>query len=167
MDMDNFLEFAKKFYLQNVVIGPFGEPINQPVKWVVGLAKIEILDLLDLPYFGRGQYVNNCVKKLMAITHGIYLWMEKNVSIDVELIAHITGFPSWGEDPTQFLEEKTKEKTLDEEMKNKYGTERGLHGIIIGCISDAMTTMDINTMACKILRKCCKEEVLTRVVAAP
>jgi hypothetical protein len=39
--------------------------------------------------------------------------------------------PSPGEDPAQFLEEKTKEKTLAEEMKKKYGTERGSHGIII------------------------------------
>jgi hypothetical protein len=54
----------------------------------------------------------------MAFTHGGDLWLENLVSIDVELIAHITGLPSWGMDPAQFLEEKTKEKTLAEEMKN-------------------------------------------------
>jgi hypothetical protein len=30
-DMDKFPEFAKKVYLQTMGIGPFGEPINQPV----------------------------------------------------------------------------------------------------------------------------------------
>ena len=29
-DMDKFPEFAKKFYLDTVGIGPFGEPIVQP-----------------------------------------------------------------------------------------------------------------------------------------
>jgi hypothetical protein len=131
MDMDKFPEFAKQVYLQTVGIGPFGEPINQPVQWAAGLAKTGILGLLDLPHFGRGQYANNCVKKLMAVTHGGYLWLEQLVSIDVELIAYITGLPSWGMDPAQFLEDKTKEKALAEEMKKKYDTERGSRRIII------------------------------------
>jgi hypothetical protein len=29
-DMDNFLDFSKKFYLDTVGIGHFGKPINQP-----------------------------------------------------------------------------------------------------------------------------------------
>ena len=61
----------------------------------------------------------------MAVTHCGDIWLDKFISIDVELIAHIIGFPSWGMDPTQFLDDKTKEKALEEEMKNKYGTDRG------------------------------------------
>jgi hypothetical protein len=34
-------------------------------------------------------------------------------------------------DPAQFLEDKTKEKALAEEMKKKYDTERGSRRIII------------------------------------
>jgi hypothetical protein len=64
-------------------------------------------------------------------------------------------------DPAQFLEEKTKEKSLAEEMKKKYDIERGSHGIIIKCISDIATRMATKIMACKFLRKCCKEEVPT------
>jgi hypothetical protein len=67
-------------------------------------------------------------------------------------------------DPTQFLEEKAKEKKLDEEMKNKYGTERGSRRIIIKCISNIATRMATKIMACKLLKKCRKEEVSTRVV---
>jgi hypothetical protein len=51
--------------------------------------------------------------------------LDKIILIDVELIMHITGFPSKGMDPIQFLDDKTKEKVLVEEMKNKYGTDRG------------------------------------------
>jgi hypothetical protein len=53
-DTDKFLEFTKKVYLQNVGIGPFGEPINQPVQWATRVAKNEILGLSELPHFGRG-----------------------------------------------------------------------------------------------------------------
>jgi len=57
--------------------------------------------------------------------------MNMSVSINVYLIAKITGFPTDGEKPEQYLDDKTKEKSLPEEMKNKYGTERGSRGIII------------------------------------
>jgi hypothetical protein len=148
-----------------MVIGPFGEPINQPVQWVAGVAKIRILGLLDLPHFGRGHYANIWVKQVMEVTHGGYLWLEKLISIDVELIAYITGLPSWGEDPTQFLEDKTKEKALVEEMNKEYNIERGSHEIIIRHISDTVKIMATKIMACKLLRKCCKEEFLAKVVA--
>jgi hypothetical protein len=101
----------------------------------------------------------------MAVTHGRDIWLDKLISIDVELIAHITGLPSWGMDPAQFLDDKTKEKALAEEMKNKYGTERGTHRIIIKQISDIATKMAAKIMACKLLRKCPQGGSLGGVVA--
>jgi hypothetical protein len=62
------------------------------------------------------------------------------------------------------LEDKTKEKELAKEMKNKYGTERGSRRIIIRRISD-FARMATKIMACKLLRKCRKEEVSVGVVA--
>jgi hypothetical protein len=50
-------------------------------------------------------------------------------------------------------------------MKKKYGTKRGSRGIIIKHISDAATRMATKIMACKLLRKCLKEEVPVGVVA--
>jgi hypothetical protein len=97
--MDKFPEFAKKVYLDTVGIGHFDEPINQPKQWAVGLANTGILGLLEIPHFGRGQDVRNCVKKLMEVTHGGYLWVEEHVSIDVELIMYITGLVISGETP--------------------------------------------------------------------
>jgi hypothetical protein len=69
-------------------------------------------------------------------------------------------------DPAKFLEEKKKEKALAEEMKNKYGTERGLCRIIIKHINDVATRMATKIMACKLLRKCRKEEVSAGVFIA-
>jgi hypothetical protein len=56
------------------------------------------------------------------------------------------------------LHDKTKEKALAEEMKNTYGTERGSQGIIINKISEPTTILETKFMACKLLRKFCKEE---------
>jgi hypothetical protein len=124
-----------------------------------------ILGLLDLPHFGRGQYTTTCVKQLLAVTHGGDIWLDKPVPITVELIAKITGLPIRGMDLVLFLDDKTKEKALAEEMKKKYGTDRGTRGIIIKRINDTATQLGTKILACKLLRKCHREEVPAGVVA--
>jgi hypothetical protein len=57
---------------------------------------------------------------------------------------------------------KTKEKALAEEIKRKYGTERGSIGIIINRINEPTMKFTTKLMACKLLRKCHKEEALCR-----
>jgi hypothetical protein len=51
-------------------------------------------------------------------------------------------------------------------MKQTYGTERGSRGIIINRISEPTTRLATKLMACKLLRKCRKEEVPAGVIAA-
>jgi len=91
--------------------------------------------------------------------------LDNLASIDVELMANLTGFPSRGMDITHFLDDKAREKVLAKEMKNKYGTDRGIRGIIIKTINDAMTQLGTKILACKLLRKCYREEVPAGVVA--
>jgi hypothetical protein len=100
----------------------------------------------------------------MAVTHGGDIWLENLILIDVDLIVHITGLPSRGMDPAQFLNDKTKEKEIVEEMKKKYGTKKGMQGFIIKMINDVTTQMAAKILACKLLRKCCREEVLVGVI---
>jgi hypothetical protein len=83
------------------------------------------MNLLEIPHFWRGKDVNACVKQLLVLVDGGILWMNRTISIDVDLIAQIIGLPTDGEKPDHYLDDKTKEKGLVEEMKKKYGTERG------------------------------------------
>jgi hypothetical protein len=76
IDINKFSEFENKFCLETVGLGPFNEPINQPKQCAVGLAKIDILGMLDIPHFRRGRDVSNCIKQLMEFTDGGYLWLE-------------------------------------------------------------------------------------------
>jgi len=68
-------------------------------------------------------------------------------------------------DLAQFLDEKSKEKELVEEMKKKYGTDMGTQGIIINRINDATIQLQAKILAYKLLRKCCREEVPVGAVA--
>jgi hypothetical protein len=63
----------------------------------------------------------------------------------VELISFIIGLPFMGESLTQYLDDKTKEKSLAEEMKKNYEIERGSRGIIIKRISDVEKRTDTKT----------------------
>jgi len=163
-DTKKFLEFVQQVYIESLGTWPFGDPILHPKKWAEKLENTGILNLLEIPHFSRGRVVNKYVKQLMAVLHGQFFWLEELVSIDIELIAFIIGLPSNGKNPTQYLDDKTKEKALIEDMKKTYGTERVSRGIIIKQISDATTRLTKKLMACKVLRKFRKEEVPTEVV---
>jgi hypothetical protein len=63
-----------------------------------------------------------------------------------------------------FLDEKTKEKVLAEEMKKKYGTTRGTRGIIIKQINNETTQLGAKILSFKLLRKIRREEVPARVI---
>jgi hypothetical protein len=54
------------------------------------------MNLLEIPLFGRGKDVNSCVKQLLAWVHGVIFWMDRPVSIDVDLIFEITRLPTDG-----------------------------------------------------------------------
>jgi hypothetical protein len=108
--------------------------------------------------------VTTCVKKLLAVTHGGDIWLEKPVLITIDLISQIIGLPTWGMDPVFILDDKSKEKALAEEMKNKYGTARGMRGIMIKQINNAATQLGANILACILLRQFCKDEVPAGVI---
>jgi hypothetical protein len=117
--------------MESLGIRSLGDLVLKPKQLVAGLVNMGILNFLGIPHLGRGKYVNSCVKKLLVVLHGGFLWLDKPVSIDVELISFITGLTSNGENLAQYMDDKRKKKALMEEMKKNYGTERGSHGIII------------------------------------
>jgi hypothetical protein len=77
--------------MQTITINELGEMIIQPHQWAFGLDRTRILGLLKLPHFGRGQYATTCIKKLLVVTHGGDIWLDKPIPITVELIVQIKG----------------------------------------------------------------------------
>jgi hypothetical protein len=52
-------------------------------------------------------------------------------------------------DPALILDDKSKEKALEEEIKNKYGTSRGMRGIMIKQINNVARQLGAKILACK------------------
>jgi hypothetical protein len=107
-DTRKFLEFVSQVYMGSLGKRPIKDLFLQPKKWVTCLTNIGIVNLVEISHFGRENYVNNCVKQLMAVLHGGFLWLEEPISIDVDLITFIIGLPSNDESPMQYLDDKTK-----------------------------------------------------------
>jgi hypothetical protein len=66
-----------------------------------------------------------------------------------------------GDKPEQYMEDKTKAKAILDEIKAKYGTDRGNRGIKISDINDLATRFSTRLPGCKLMHKCRKEEVPT------
>ena len=65
--------------------------------------------------------VNACVKKLLALFHYRYLWLDTKVPITVDLTSQITGLTKVGVDPMQYSKVKDSDKNLVAKLKKKYG----------------------------------------------
>jgi hypothetical protein len=73
---NKFHEFALHVYMERKVTTSSRVPIIFPKKWIAGLYNTGIMNLLEIPHFGRGKDVDNCVKKLLEFVHGGILWMD-------------------------------------------------------------------------------------------
>jgi hypothetical protein len=109
-DTNKFPKFMQSVYMESLGTRTFKYPILHPNQWVIGLENIGILNLMEIPHFGRGRYVNNCIKQLLAVLHGRCFWLEEPLSIDIEIISFITDLPSNGNKPMQYLDDKNKGK---------------------------------------------------------
>jgi hypothetical protein len=79
--------------------------------------------------------------------------MKILVPINVELIKKITWLPTDGEKPEQYLEDKTREKAISDEIKAKYRAKRGNKGIEINEINHPITCKTI-LLGHKLMCKC-------------
>ena len=55
--------------------------------------------------------VNDYVKQLLVYFHGRCLWLDRKISMDMELIASIIGLALVGVDPTPFFIRKDQDTT--------------------------------------------------------
>ena len=67
--------------------------------------------------------------------HGGFLWLDRKVSMEIELIAVITGLPLGVPNPTPFFAAKDKDIALTNNLKDKYDLTRDTRGFFIASIN--------------------------------
>jgi hypothetical protein len=91
--------------------------------------------------------------------------MDRLVHFDVALIAKIMGLPTVGVHLEEYLENKVHKKEIIKIVNAQFGTNRGNMCIVLRDINDNATRFSNKLMACKLLRKCRKEEAPIRFIA--
>jgi hypothetical protein len=97
--MVKFHKISPHHYLELRKYPTMNQSIPISKVWAIGLEREGILNLFDIPHFGRSNEVNACIELLLTCMHGSYLWLDMTISIDIDLIARITGLPTQGQYP--------------------------------------------------------------------
>jgi hypothetical protein len=86
MDEKKFPELASSKYLKKYINAETQDDHDRATDMGNRLEKDGILNLFDIPHFRRSTKINTCVKMLLSCVHRGYLWLDRPVSLDTDLI---------------------------------------------------------------------------------
>jgi hypothetical protein len=128
------------------------------------LEKPGLLNLLEIPHFGRGTEVNAVVRVLLSCVHGGYLWLSNRVDLNVDLIHRITGLSKHGRDPQIQIVGKAKDTRLSQDQVQRYDLQRGGRAYDLAQIKNDTLRFTAGLLAGKLLTKVRPKEVTGSVI---
>jgi len=158
-DEKKFIELAPNKYLRSYINALTKLVVVDREMWATRLQNASISNLFDIPHFGRSNEINSCVKMLLMFVHGGYLWLDRRISIDIYLIVCIIGISLKWEDPSPLFFDKKNENALSEITREMFHTHRAQHGLDVTSICDPKVRFLMYILACKLLRKCRKDQI--------
>lgn len=134
-------------------------------KWLRGVDKASLLNLLCVPHYNRTPIIVLVIKKLLCLVHDGCLWLEELIPITDRLIHRITQLPYTGENPAMMFGRKFCKHDLAEAMKEKFKLVKNSRGYSISSIYDPTVKVATQILVAKVMRKCHIDEVSTPIVA--
>jgi hypothetical protein len=86
MDEKKFSELAKSTYLKRYISTETHMIMIDIQTWEIGMEKVDIQDLFEIPHFGRSIEINAYMKIFLSCMHRGYLCLNRSVSLDTDLI---------------------------------------------------------------------------------
>jgi hypothetical protein len=96
--------------------------------------------------------------------HVGFLSLDRPISIDTDLISRITWLLTQGKDPNSLFADKKTDRALSKITRKNFHTVRGVHGLDVTRICNPTVRLETHALACKLLRKCRKDQVPVRVI---
>ena len=93
--------------------------------WIALLQPSGLLNLLQIPDFGRRNKINAVVKVLLSCVHGRHLWLDRRVDLTIKLIHRITDLSKNSADPAMHFMGKDQDWKLAAKLIKKYNLTRG------------------------------------------
>jgi hypothetical protein len=115
----------------------------------------------------RSVEINICVKLLLSCIHGGFLWLDREVSIDTHLIACDYRISISRGRPSTIVHRQDAGKILSRKNEGKiWHIQRSAQTRHHASINDDTIRFVTQVLACKLLRKCCKDQVPAGVIEA-
>jgi hypothetical protein len=134
----NFEHFLHLGHDLLITITKGKNPKIVPQQWTHNLMQPTLLNVMKIPHFGRNREVNACIRLLFSCYHGGYLWLDRQITVNLILINQITGLSMQGPDLQEFYPGKIADRTLAQRIKDTYGDlEKGMQGYKVASIENA------------------------------
>lgn len=137
----------------------------EPRKWLKGMDKVGLLNLLWVPHCNRAPIMMVVIKQLMCLVHDECLWLEEMIPITDMLIHTIMWLPYIGENVAMVFGGKADEHALADVMKEKFKLVKKPRDYAISSICDPTVKVAMQILAGNVMQKCRADEVLTPLVA--
>jgi hypothetical protein len=125
-----------------------------PQSWTMDIARLTILNVMNIRHFKIHQEVNMCVKLLLSCYHGVYIWLDRRITVDPTLIHQIIGLSMQGPDPQDFYLGKAADRTLAQCIKDTYDdVEKGKQGYKVAFIQNSVVLLVFQLIAGRIVRE--------------
>ena len=125
LDHVKFPQFQVDQYMAMTVNPTTKVEALTPQAWIASLQPSGLLNLLQIPHFGRSNEINAAVKVLLSCIHGGHLWLDHGVDITIDLIHRIMGLTKTSIDPMAHFVRKDQDKKLAARLTKKYNLTRG------------------------------------------
>ncbi len=90
VDMEQFPHLATDNFIQRVFYKDLGVTTVELVKWICGVEKAGLLNLLWVPHYHHTPINLIVIKQLLCLVHDGCLWLEDSIPITNMLIDRIT-----------------------------------------------------------------------------
>lgn len=137
----------------------------EPRKWLKGVDKAGLLNILWVPHYSRTPITMIPIKQLLCLVHDGCLWLEEPILITDMLIHRITWLSHVGENTAMEFGGKAGEHDLAEAMEDKFKLAKKSRGYSITSITNPVVKVATQILAGKIMRTCHVDEVSAPVVS--
>jgi hypothetical protein len=106
------------------------DPVTQvevlaPQEWIAKLAPSGLLNLLCIPHFAHSLELNAVAKVLLSCAHDKYLWLDRKIDVNMDVIHRITGLSKVGAYPTSHFVGKNLEQKLAMKLMKEFKLTKG------------------------------------------
>ena len=133
-------------------------------EWIEKLAPSGLLNLLRIPHFGRSPKLNAVVKVLLSCVHEGYLWLDRKIKLNVDVIHRIYGLSKVGRDQGVHLVGKSLDQKLATMIMKENNVTKGMRAYDSIDIQDQALQFMVQLLVGQVLRKCRPSEVPAREI---